>query len=37
MIYNDPVTIEMKTILFGKPGIKTLDTTAKLTALGDIV
>lgn len=37
MLYNDPVTIEIKTILFGKPGIKTLDTTAKFTALGDIV
>lgn len=37
MVYPENVTIHMRTILFGKPGIKTLEVNAKLTSLGETV
>ena len=35
MLYDENITIEMKTTLFGKPGIKSLDTEATISPLGD--
>lgn len=37
MVYPEHVTLEMKTTLYGKPGIKTIDTTAKITNLGEVL
>lgn len=36
MLFPEHVTLQMRTTLFGKPGIKTLETEAKLTNLGEV-
>lgn len=37
MYYQDPVRLEMKTVLHDKPGIRVLETHGKLTPFGDLV